>query len=306
MAWTLKDIPEQSGKVIVITGANVGLGYEAAKALVEKGAEVVLAVRTVSKGNDAEAKIRESVPNGLVHVMELDLSNLASVKSFAENFKARFNRLDVLMNNAGVMAMPEMKTKDGFELQFGTNHLGHFALTGQLMDILLKTPNSRVVNVSSLAAENGAIHYDDIMFEQDYQRFGAYGQSKLANLLFTLGLQGRLDKVGASTISVAAHPGVANTELIRGMMGRFSFIRKPLQWLFGLFVQSSDQGAYSQIRAAVDPSVQAGDYYGPEGGMKGDAVKISMPPSVHTEDIDKLWQLSEDLTQVEYDFRQTS
>lgn len=306
MAWTLKDIPEQSGKVIVITGANVGLGYEAAKALVEKGAEVVLAVRTVSKGHDAEAKIRESVPNGLVHVMELDLSNLASVKLFAENFKARFNRLDVLMNNAGVMATPEMKTKDGFELQFGTNHLGHFALTGQVMDILLKTPNSRVVNVSSLAAENGAIHYDDIMFEKDYQRFGAYGQSKLANLLFTLGLQGRLDKVGASTISVAAHPGVANTELTRGMLGNFAFIRKPLGWLFGLFVQSSDQGAYSQIRAAVDPSVQAGDYYGPEDGMKGDAVKIPMPPSVHTEDIDKLWQLSEDLTQVEYDFRQTS
>ncbi len=302
MAWTLNDIPEQSGKVIIITGANVGLGYESAKALAEKGAEVILAVRTVSKGQDAEAKIRQSIPNAQLHTMTLDLSDLASVKAFAETFKSRFNRLDVLMNNAGVMATPEMKTKDGFELQFGTNHLGHFALTAQLMDVLLSTPNSRVVNVSSLSAENGQIHFDDIMFEKGYQRFGAYGQSKLANLLFTLGLQARLDKIGASTISVAAHPGVANTALMRGMLGRLSFIRKPLGWIFGLFVQSSDQGAYSQIRATVDPSVQAGDYYGPDDGMKGDAVKILMPPSVHTEDIDKLWELSEALTQVKFDF----
>lgn len=302
MAWTLNDIPDQTGKVIIITGANVGLGYESAKVLANKGAEVVLAVRSVGKGNDAETSILQSVPDAKLHVMSLDLSDLESVKSFAETFKSQFNQLDVLMNNAGVMATPQRQTKDGFELQFGTNHLGHFALTAQLMDVLLRTPNSRVVNVSSLSAENGQIHFDDIMFEKNYQRFGAYGQSKLANLLFTLGLQQRLEATGASTMSIAAHPGVAQTELSRGMMGNLGIIRTAFQWLFGLFVQSSDKGAYSQIRAAVDSNAEGGDYYGPHNRMRGDAVKIPMPPTVHHEDIDKLWELSEALTQVKFDF----
>ena len=300
MAWSLKDITNQAGNVIVITGANVGLGYEAAKALAAKGADVVLAVRTVSKGEDAAQQIRDEIPSAKVHVMELDLANLASVKQFTENFKAQFNRLDVLMNNAGVMATPQMQTKDGFELQFGTNHLGHFALTGQLLDVLLATPDSRIVNVSSMAAENGEIHYDDLMLEEDYGRFVAYCQSKLANLLFTLGLQHRFEQWGVSSIAVAAHPGVANTELSRGFIGN-DFIRSGLKWLSSFFLQTSDDGAHSQLRAATDPSVNGGEYYGPRNGGKGDAVKTPMPDSVHEDDIEKLWAVSEQLTNVMYE-----
>lgn len=299
MAWSINDIPSQTGKVIIVTGANVGLGFESAKALAKKGAEVVLAVRTVSKGEAAAQQIRIEDPAATVHVMELNLANLASISTFAETFKSQFNRLDVLMNNAGVMATPESKTDDGFELQFGTNHLGHFALTGQLLDVLLTTPDSRVVNVSSLAAENGEMHFDDLMFEQDYHRFDAYGQSKLANLLFTLGLQQHFDAIGTDTIAVAAHPGVANTELSRGMIG-IDWLRSGLKGISQFFLASSEEGALSQLRAATDPSVSAGDYYGPDNSMKGDPIKISMPDSVHDNDIDKLWAVSEDLTGVHY------
>ena len=300
MAWSLQDIPNQTDNVIVITGANVGLGYESAKALAAKGAEVVVAVRTISKGEDAAQQIRTEVPSAKVHVMELDLADLASIDQFAQNFKAQFNRLDVLMNNAGVMATPQKQTKDGFELQFGTNHLGHFALTGQLLDVLLSTPNSRVVTVSSMAADNGEMHYDDVMLDKNYERFKAYCQSKLANLLFTLGLQRRFDEWGVSSIAVAAHPGVANTELSRGFIGN-NFIRSGFKWLSSLFLQSSDQGAHSQLRAATDPSVNGGEYYGPKNGGKGDAVTTPMPDSVDEDDIEKLWALSEQLTNITYE-----
>lgn len=298
MTWSIEDMPSQKGKTIVITGANSGLGFEAAKALAAKGAEVVLTVRTLSKGEDAVQQIRAAHPTATVHAMELNLADLSSVAAFTDAFKVRFNRLDVLMNNAGVMATPETKTADGFELQFGTNHLGHFALTGQLLDVLLATPNSRVVNISSVSAENGKMHFDDVMFKQGYRRFDAYGQSKLANLLFTLGLERHFEAIDTDSIAVAAHPGIANTQLSRGMI-RNNLIRSVVTWILGFFLASlpPDVAAKAQVRAAIDPSVKGGDYYGPG---KGDPVKVPMPDSVREEDIQKLWELSEQLTNVYY------
>jgi NAD(P)-dependent dehydrogenase (short-subunit alcohol dehydrogenase family) len=299
MAWSIDDVANLTGKVIIITGASAGLGVEATKALASKGAEVILAVRTTSKGETVAQQIRAMHPDAKLHVMALNLADLSSITAFAEAFKAQFNRLDVLMNNAGVMATPQAKTADGFELQFGTNHLGHFALTGQLLDLLLNTPYSRIVNVSSIAAENGKMHFDDIMFEQEYRRFDVYSQSKLANLLFTLGLQKRLAEMDTSTIAVAAHPGVANTELSRGMFGD-NILQSVAKWISSFFIATADNGAQSQLRASVDTNVQGGEYYGPRNSSKGDPVKIAMPASVHEDDIEKLWALSEQLTGVRY------
>ena len=298
MTWSIEDVSSQTGKVFVITGANVGLGYESARALAAKGAEVVLAVRTLSKGEEAAQQIRVAQPAAKVRIMELNLADLTSIAAFVDTFKAQFNRLDVLMNNAGVMATPEAKTVDGFELQFGTNHLGHFALTGKLIDMLLATPNSRIVNVSSVSAENGNINFNDLMFEQGYRRFEAYAQSKLANLLFTLGLQRYLESIDSDTIAVAAHPGVADTQLTRGMINN-KLIRSVAKWIASFFldVVPPNVGAKPQLRAAVDPTVKGGEYYGP---IKGDPSKIPMPASVHEDDIEKLWELSEQLTDVSY------
>lgn len=296
MAWSIEDVSNQTGKVIIITGANSGLGFEAAKALVGKGAEVILAVRTLSKGEDAAEQIRATHANATVHVMELNLADLSSVAAFADAFNAKFDRLNVLINNAGVGIGQEGQTADGFEIKFGTNHLGHFALTGQLLDLLLSTPNSRVVNVASVVAENATMNFDDVMFEQEYSATGTYGQSKLANLLFTRGLQQHLESINTNTIAVAAHPGIANTQLALGVTNN-KLVRFALKWIARFFVATPEVGARPQVRAAVDPSVKGCDYYGPRNG---NPVKVPMPDSVHEADIQTLWDLSEQLTGVRY------
>ena len=212
--WTTTDIPDQTGRVAVITGANTGLGYETAAALAAKGAHVVLAVRNLDKGKDAAALIHKRNPAAEVNLQELDLTSLDSIRAAAEQLRSDHDRIDLLINNAGVMWTPKSTTKDGFELQFGTNHLGHFAFTGLLLDRLLPVAGSRVVTVSSIGHRIRAdIHFDDLQWEHSYSRVGAYGQAKLANLMFTYELQRRLAPHG-TTIAAAAHPGGSNTELL--------------------------------------------------------------------------------------------
>ena len=211
--WTQKDIPDQKGKVVIVTGGNSGIGYEAALVLAGKNARVILAARNMDKGEDAAQTIRQRYPVAEVKVMALDLSDLKSVRSFATAFLADYDRLDILINNAGVMALPARKTADGFEMQFGTNHLGHFALTGLLLPVLKATPNARVVTVSSGVHTAGGIHFDDLQWKKKYDRWGAYAQSKLSNLLFAYELQRRFTGSGIKAVSVGCHPGYAATNL---------------------------------------------------------------------------------------------
>jgi NAD(P)-dependent dehydrogenase (short-subunit alcohol dehydrogenase family) len=297
--WTTADIPDQSGRVAVITGANTGLGYETALALAAHGAHVVLAVRDLDKGKDAISRIVAQSPQADVALQELDLTSLESVRAASRQLRADYDRIDLLINNAGVMYTPKSTTKDGFELQFGTNHLGHFALTGLLLDRLLPVADSRIVTVSSIGHRIRAdIHFDDLQWEHSYNRVSAYGQAKLANLLFTYELQRRLAPVG-TTIAVAAHPGGSNTELMRHLPGWAASFYPVLEPLF----QDPSMGALPQLRAATDPSVQGGQYYGPDGfGQTRGYPKIvgSSKKSHDAERQRRLWTVSQELTAVTY------
>ncbi len=297
--WTTADIPDQTGRVAVITGANTGLGYETALALASHGAHVVLAVRNLDKGKDAISRIVSQSPQADVALQELDLTSLESVRSAARQLRADHDRIDLLINNAGVMWTPKSATKDGFELQFGTNHLGHFAFTGLLLDRLLPVAGSRIVTVSSLGHRIRAdIHFDDLQWEHGYNRVSAYGQSKLANLLFTYELQRRLAPLGA-TIAVAAHPGGSNTELVRHLPRWASAIYPVLEPLF----QDASMGALPQLRAATDPAVQGGQYYGPDGFAEQRGYPKVVGSSKKSHDVDRqrrLWTVSEELTAVTY------
>jgi NAD(P)-dependent dehydrogenase (short-subunit alcohol dehydrogenase family) len=294
-SWSEQNIPDQRGRVAVVTGANTGLGFETARALAERGASVVLAVRDIEKGKQAADRIR-----GDVTVHELDLSSLDSVRAAAATLRATHPRIDLLINNAGVMYTPKVTTRDGFELQFGTNHLGHFALTGLLLDLLLPVPGSRVVTVSSTGHRiRAAIHFDDLQWERSYSRVGAYGQSKLANLLFTYELQRRLASHG-STIAVAAHPGVSNTELARNTPAA---LRLPVTWLAPLITQPASMGALPTLRAATDPAVLGAQYYGPggRGELRGDPRLVNSSPDSHDTTVQqRLWSVSETLTGVRF------
>ena len=301
MNWTIDNIPELSGKIIVVTGGNSGLGYESVKAFAGKGAEVVLASRSTEKGEEAKAAILKDVPGGKIKVMQLDLGDLESVRSFAAAFKQGYKKLDVLLNNAGIMMTPYSTTKDGFEGQFGTNHLGHFALTGLLMDLLLNTPGSRIVNVSSGAHKSGKMDFSNLQFEngKDYSPMKAYGRSKLSNLLFTYELQRKLEAANKETIAAAAHPGIAMTNLANHLMGKFLF--KILTPLFKMMAQDPAMGALPQIRASVDPSVKGGEYYGPDGKKEYKGYPVLVPSneaSHNLEDAARLWEESEKLTGV--------
>ena len=299
--WTASDVPDQSGRVAVVTGANSGIGYEAALVLAGRGARVVLAVRDLAKGNQAADRIRRAHAGAQVEVQELDLTSLASVRAAAEALRTAHPTIDLLLDNAGVMYPPKQVTADGFELQFGTNHLGHFALTGLLLDHLLSVEGSRVVVVASIAHNIQAdIHFDDLQWEHSYNRVAAYGQSKLANLMFTYELQRRLAAAGAKTIAVAAHPGISNTELMRHVPGSglpgFSA-------LAGLVTNSPAVGALATLRAATDPQVRGGQYYGPSGfrELVGHPVLVQSTRKSHDVAIQqRLWAVSEELTGVSY------
>jgi NAD(P)-dependent dehydrogenase (short-subunit alcohol dehydrogenase family) len=297
--WTIANIPDQTGRTAVITGANTGLGYETAAALAAKGAQVVLAVRNLDKGKDAADRIAAASPGAQVQLQELDLTSLESVRAAAEQLKANYDAIDLLINNAGVMMTPKSTTKDGFELQFGTNHLGHFAFTGLLLDRVLATPGSRVVTVSSTAHRFvRGIRFDDLQWERDYSRARAYGQSKLANLMFTYELQRRL--AGTNSIAVAAHPGGANTELGRNTPAP---IRIVFDVLGPLLIQGADMGALPTLRAATDPGVLGGQYFGPDGfgEQRGHPKVVASTQASHdTEAQRRLWAVSEELTGVVY------
>jgi NAD(P)-dependent dehydrogenase (short-subunit alcohol dehydrogenase family) len=297
--WTAADIPDQTGRTAVITGANTGLGYETAAALAGRGARVVLAVRNLEKGKQAVARITAATPGAEVELQELDLTSLESVRAAAARLRSGHDRIDLLINNAGVMYTPRSTTKDGFELQFGTNHLGHFAFTGLLLDRLLPVA-SRVVTVSSIGHRiRAAIHFDDLQWERRYSRVGAYGQSKLANLLFTYELQRRLAPHG-TTIAVAAHPGGSNTELLRNLprpiAAASSLLVEPL-------MQGADLGALPTLRAATDPGVLGGQYFGPDGfeEMRGYPKVVASSAQSHDVELQRrLWAVSEELTGVVY------
>ena len=296
--WTTANIPDQTGRIVVITGANTGLGYETANALTAKGARVVLAVRNIEKGKAAATLIGRRSPGADVAIQQLDLSSLASVREAAEALRAQYDGIDLLINNAGVMYPPKQSTADGFELQFGTNHLGHFALTGLLLDRLLTVPGSRVVTVSSIGHRiNAAIHFDDLQWERRYSRVGAYGQSKLANLLFTYELQRRLS--GEQTSALAAHPGGSDTELMRHLPGA---LQRAIPLLRPLF-QDAEAGALPTLRAATDPGALGGQYFGPDGlgGAKGFPKVVSSSKQSHDVALQRrLWAVSEELTGVTF------
>lgn len=291
--WTAEDIPDLTGKNAIVTGANSGIGYETAKALAKKGATVVMACRNLDKANAAAARIRQDVGNPKLEIMRLDLADLNSVREFADAFKAQYATLDLLINNAGVMIPPYTRTADGFELQFGANHLGHYALTGLLLETILATPGARVVTVSSGAHRMGTINFDNLNAEMEYSASGAYAQSKLANLLFTLELNRRYKEIGASAIAAAAHPGWTVTGLQRGFLHGVS-------WFVG---QRPPMGALPTLRAAIDPDVQPNDYFGPGGLMKmrGYPEKASSSQSALDPELARsLWDVSEELTGVSY------
>jgi NAD(P)-dependent dehydrogenase (short-subunit alcohol dehydrogenase family) len=299
--WTAEDVPDQTGRVAVITGSNTGIGFHTALVLAEHGAAVVLAVRDLDKGRAAAESITKACPQAAVEVQRLDLSSLASVREAAEALSAAHPRIDLLINNAGVMYTPKQTTVDGFELQFGTNHLGHFALTGLLLPRMMRVKGSRVVTVSSMAHRiMAAIHFDDLQWEHGYNRIAAYGQSKLANLMFTYELQRRLAAKRKSTIAVAAHPGTANTELTRYLP---PFLRPADRLLLPLVVQSAAMGALPTLRAATDTKVAGGQYYGPGGlGEQRGHPKL-VDASKQARDVElqqRLWAVSQELTGIDF------
>jgi NAD(P)-dependent dehydrogenase (short-subunit alcohol dehydrogenase family) len=300
--WTLADVPDQSGRTAVVTGANAGLGLATAGVLAARGATVVLACRDIVKAERGADQIRTEAGRANVHVVRLDLSSLASVREAADEVRSGHPRLDLLIKNAGVMAVPYQRTEDGFELTLATNHLGHFALTGLLLDRLLATAGSRIVTVSSIAHRRGVMHFGDLQSEHRYRPADAYGQSKLANLLFTYELQARLDAAGAGTIALAAHPGNARTDLWRTSSRLERMLISPrLRLLNFWLVQSAELGALPTLRAAVDPSARGGDYYGPAGPFQytGYPTRVESSPRSHDAAARRrLWDVSEQLTGV--------
>jgi len=297
MSWTVNDIPDQAGRTVLVTGANTGIGYEAALVLAARGARVLLGCRSAAKASAARDRIMAWHSKADVVVLGLDLGSLASVREAAEEVSQEV-RLDLLINNAGIMIPPREETADGFESQFGVNHLGHFALTGRLLPKLVETPGSRIVNVSSTAHKLGKIDFEDVNATKSYSRQGRYSMSKLANLLFTAELQRRLATANLDTIAVGCHPGMSDTELSRHFPSWVMWVSP----LLNRFAQSSADGALPTLRAATDARVVGGEYYGPGGRFEiaGPAVRVeASAPSRDPQLARRLWDLSVEMTGVE-------
>lgn len=291
-----------TGKTAIITGANSGIGLEAAKVFADRGAQVIMAVRDTEKGETARNLILNSNKEASISVMKLDLADLASVHAFADSFKSQYDSLDLLINNAGVMTPPYSKTKDGFELQFGSNHLGHFALTGLLLPLLKKTPDSRVVSLSSLAHKGAIIDFDNLDGTKGYKPMKFYGQSKLANLLFAQELDKRFKQHGLQSMSLACHPGISATNLFK--FGKQD-APKLLKTLMHNFLQPPDMGALPTIYAATDPNLKGGEYIGPDGkGQRKGYPALDTPHASAGDKVisRKLWEVSEELTGVKFEF----
>ncbi len=302
MKWTTEQIPDQSGRLAVVTGANSGLGLVTARELARKGAHVVLACRNLGKGEEARRAIETRAPTASVQVAELDLASLESVRGFAEGLRSEHGPIDLLINNAGVMATPHRRTADGFELQFGTNHLGHFALTGLLIDRLEGREDARVVTLSSGAHRIGKIAFDNLGGERRYFRWRAYGQSKLANLLFALELDRRLRAAGSTIKSMAAHPGYAATNLQHAGPTRLDELLMVVP--NKVFAQSDEMGALPTLYAATEPGVVGGTYVGPDGlaEQRGHPKKVSPNAAARDEEVARrLWEVSQQLTGVSFE-----
>lgn len=305
MSWTIADMPEQMGRTAVVTGANGGLGLETARGLAKRGAHVVMAARNQEKAAHAIAEVRSTVRDASVEVRELDLASLGSIERFATGIQDDFNQVDLLINNAGVMGIPESRTEDGFEMQFGVNHLGHYALTAWLLPLMVLTPGSRVVTITSTARHFGRpVDPSNPHLDGSYEPWRAYGQSKLANLHFAVGLERRMRSESAITESLVAHPGLSNTDLqshsVRATGGGSS------QRFFEVLAQktgmSAAQGALPQLRAATDPNASGGELYAPRFGNHGAAVRRPlMGRSLDTNAIDTLFEVSASETGVTLD-----
>jgi NAD(P)-dependent dehydrogenase (short-subunit alcohol dehydrogenase family) len=293
--WTPEQLSDQTGRVAIVTGANSGIGFETARVLAEKGATVVMACRNLEKASPKADEIRRAHPEASVEVMELDLSDLESIHRFVGAFRARHSHLDLLINNAGIMVPPYGTTAQGFETQFGVNHLGHFALTGLLLDLIVQTPGSRIVTISSVAHQLGKIQFSDLNWEKGYKAQSAYGQSKLANLLFTYELQRRLAAAGKDTLAVAAHPGWTETNLQEHAKG--------VKFLNRFFGQEPLMGALPTLYAATGSDVNGAEYYGPSGFMEMNGPPKRVKSNRRSRDqnvAERLWSVSEELTGVRF------
>jgi NAD(P)-dependent dehydrogenase (short-subunit alcohol dehydrogenase family) len=296
MSWSINSESSQVGRVVIVTGANSGIGYDTAMALAQQGAEVIMACRNLVNAGAAKSKIIAATNNEKVQVIALDLSSLASVKRFTEDFLQQYSRLDLLINNAGIMVPPYSLSTEGFESQLAANYIGHFALTGQLLDLLEKTPGSRIVSLSSVAHKMGKIYFQDIHFKNAYNAGRAYSQSKLACIIFALELQRRLTANNYQTLSVAAHPGVSQTNLDQ-------HVSKFILPLVRLLSQPSAAGALPTLYAALGDDIVGGDFCGPDGfkEMRGKPIKVTPSAQAQdTETAEKLWALTESMTGVKY------
>lgn len=300
--FDIDKITSQKGRLAIVTGANTGLGFETALHLARKEMKVIMACRNMVKAEKAKHHILRKLPNADLEIMKIDLSHLKSVRDFAVDFLAKHNRLDVLINNAGIMVPPYIKTEDGFESQMASNYFGHFLLTGLLLNTIIKTPNSRIVPVASIAHKKGKINFENLNFEKKYSPTAAYRQSKLACLMFSYELQRRLKKAGLKTLSIAAHPGVSITDIGRNVPKWMYNIALPFM---PLVTHTPDKGALPIVYAALGADVNGGDYFGPKGFLEmfGKTGKAdSTPLSLNEEIAKRLWDISEELTGIKYSF----
>lgn len=306
--WTQENIPDQTGKIVIVTGANSGLGFESTKTLAAKGASVVMAVRNIAKGEKARQEILQEQPQARLDVMTLDNADLSSVEAFANEFKQHYDRLDILLNNAGIMAVPYQETADGFEMQLGVNHLAHFALTGLLLEVIINTPKARIHNVTSSANFIGAINFDDLMGKENYSRWGAYGQSKLANVFFTFELHKKLRAAGLDTIANVSHPGLVIGHLQANSMEQsgtgYENIAYQISRLF--LARDISVGVRPMLYAMTAPEAQSGVLYGPKYFHHlGDVTDVQANKAAYdNQALQRFWDISEELTGVTFDFSQ--
>ena len=301
--WTKNEIGDLTGKIAVVTGGNSGLGYQTSLALAEKGATVILAVRNLNKGHEAVDKIKTIAPEAQALAMQLNLNSLNSVKAFSQEFKSKYNRLSILINNAGIMMPPYRLTDDGFESQFGINYLGHFALTGLLLDRIIATPNSRVISLGSIAAHKAKVQFSDFKGTEKYKALKFYAQSKLACMFFAKELQYRFRAHHIVSKSVACHPGIAQTNLF--LKGSKILSNKLSRYSLKRFGQPADMGALPILYAATDLNLRGGEYIGPDGkgSHKGYPTELTILDELYDEHVgNNLWALSETLTGVSYKF----
>ncbi len=304
--WTTADIPDLTGKTIIVTGGSSGLGFESVKAFSNKGADVTIASHSMANMEKAKKQMLVEDPKAIVNLMELDLADINSIRKFSNNFKKNHSQLHILMNNAGVMTVPYEDIKSGKQSQMGTNHFGHFALTGLLMDLIKSTPKSRVVVTSSLAYKQGVMDFENLLFEREnrYTSMKGYGRSKLANLMFTYELQRLFESNKIDSVAVAAHPGLSLTNLGRHVDQKILF--KIFGPLLKIIVQSAAMGALPQLRAAIGQGIKGGECFGPDGMFEitgYPVIRKTNKASYNNEDAKKLWEISEKLTGVIFDFK---